>query len=317
MKIILPGGGGHLGTLLARAFQAQGHEVVVLSRKPGKAPWRIVEWDGETLGPWAKELDGADALVNLAGRSVNCRYGEANRQIIFDSRLKSTRVLGEAIAQAVNPPKVWLQSSTATIYAHRYDAANDEATGIMGGHEPNLPDTWKFSYDVANSWESVCREMDTPRTRKVFLRTSIVMSPMPKQAFDLLLTLVKLGLGGKAGDGRQYISWIHGHDFTRAVMWLMEHDEISGPVNLAAPNPLPNVEFMRELRAAWGMPIGLPAAAWMIEIGTFLMRTESELILKSRRVVPGKLTQAGFKFDYPTWAEAAKDLCRRVRAGEL
>jgi len=316
MKILLPGGSGHIGTVLARAFHAAGHEVVVFSRKPESAPWRVVAWDGETIGPWAAELDDADALINLAGRSVNCRYYEKNRQIIFDSRLKSTRILGEAIAKASKPPRVWLQSSTATIYAHRFDAPNDDFTGILGGHEPNLPDTWKFSYAVAKTWEEVFNEAVTPKTRKVLLRTSIVMSPMRGQAFDLLLTLVKFGLGGQAGNGRQYISWIHDQDFVRAILWLIEHEEISGPVNLASPNPLPNAEFMRNLRAAWGMPIGLPAMAWMIEIGTFFMRTESELILKSRRVVPGRLLQAGFKFEFPTWPEAARDLCRQARAGE-
>ena len=317
MKILLPGGSGHLGTVLARAFHAAGHEVVVFSRNPASAPWRVVAWDGETLGLWKAELEGADALINLAGHSVNCRYNQKNRQVIFDSRLKSTCILGEAVAQAARPPRVWLQSSTATIYAHRFDAPNDEATGILGGQEPNLPDTWKFSYDVANSWERVFNEAAMPQTRKVLLRTSIVMSPMHCQAFDLLLMLVKFGLGGKAGHGRQYISWIHDHDFFRAILWLIEHGEVLGPVNLASPNPLPNADFMRGLRTAWGMPIGLPAAAWMIEIGTFFMRSEPELILKSRRVVPGRLVQGGFKFDFPTWPEAAQDLCRRSRAGRL
>ncbi len=313
MKILLPGGGGHLGTLLARAFHAQGHEVVVLSREPTPQLWRVVAWDGETLGLWAAELDGADALINLAGRSVNCRYHEKNRQLIFDSRLKSTRILGEAARQCAHPPRVWLQSSTATLYAHRYDAPNNETSGILGGREPDLPATWRFSYAVANTWEQVFSELSLPKTRKVLLRTAIVLSPMPKQAFDILLTLTRLGLGGRAGDGRQYMSWIHDRDFVRALQWLIEHEDISGVVNIAAPNPLPNADFMRTLRQAQGMPIGLPAAAWMIELGSFFMRTESELILKSRRVVPGRLLDGGFTFAYPSWPEAAKDLVARTR----
>ncbi len=315
MKIILPGGSGLMGTLLAGAFQQQGHEVVVLSRKAAPAPWRMVPWDGETLGEWAKEIDGADVVVNLAGRSVNCRYGPENRRAIMDSRIKSTQVLGEAIGRAARPPAVWLQSSTATIYAHRFDAPNDEVSGILGGAEPNAPDTWRFSIAVATAWERACREAVTPRTRKVLLRTAILMTPARGGAFDQLLRLVRCGLGGKSGNGQQYMSWIHDRDFVRAINWLMEHREIEGPVNLAAPNPLPNADFMRALRKAWGMPVGLPAAEWMLEIGTFLLRTESELVLKSRRVVPGRLAAAGFAFEYPAWSAAAGELCRRWRIG--
>ncbi|HTB63852.1 MAG TPA: TIGR01777 family oxidoreductase [Opitutales bacterium] len=312
MKIILPGGGGHLGTLLAQAFHGQGHEVVVLSRKPSQsAPWRVVGWDGESLGSWAAEFDGADAVINLAGRSVNCRYGPKNRADILQSRLVSTRLVGEAIARAAKPPRVWLQSSTATIYAHRYDAANDEATGTLGCPDPNTPETWEFSYKVAWGWERMCTEAPTPHTRKVLMRTSIVLSPMRGQAFDILLTLVKFGLGGRAGDGRQYVSWLHDRDFVRAVQWLMEHEELSGPVNLASPNPLPNADFMRELRKAAHIPLGLPAEKWMIEIGSFFLRTESELVLKSRRVAPGRLLASGFQFDFPTWPVAARDLVSR------
>ncbi len=310
MKILLPGGGGHLGTLLARAFHGQGHDVVVLSRTPTPQLWRVVAWDGATLGPWTAELEGADAVINLAGLSVNCRYGPKNRAEITQSRMVSTQVLGAAIAQATRPPRVWLQSSTATIYAHRYDAPNDEMTGILGCPEP-VPDTWNFSYKVAWAWERTCLEAPTPQTRKVLLRTAIVMSPMRNQAFDIFLKLVKFGLGGRAGDGRQFVSWMHDRDFVRAVQFLIERDDISGPVNLAAPNPLPNAEFMRELRAAWGIPFGLPAEKWMIEIGTFFMQSESELVLKSRRVVPGRLLAAGFKFDFPTWPEAARNLVAR------
>lgn len=313
MKIVIPGGSGQIGTVLAHAFVADGHEVVVLSRKPGPAPWRIVEWDGETLGRWAAEIDGADVVINLAGRSVNCRYGSRNRREIKESRVKSTRAVGQAIAEATCPPRVWLQASTATIYAHRYDAPNDEATGILGGDEPNAPDTWRFSIDVAKSWEQAANEAVTPNTRKVLLRSAIVMSPDRGGPFDYLLRLVRFGLGGRQGDGRQFVSWIHDGDFVRAVRWLIDREELRGPVNLASPNPLPNADFMRELRAAWGIRFGLPATEWMLELGTFLMRTESELVLKSRRVVPSRLIPSGFEFQFPRWSEAALDLCQRAR----
>src|SRR5437867_5267545 len=202
MKIVIPGGSGQVGTVLARAFHRRGDEVIVLSRKPIKAAWRDVQWDGETLGDWVSEIEGADAVINLAGQSVNCRYNDHNRRIIKDSRVKSTKVVGDAIAQAWKPPRVWLQASTATIYAHRYDAPNDEATGIIGGSEPNAPDTWRFSIDVATAWESVFNESTTAQTRKVLMRSAIIMSPDRGGPFDILLRLVRFGLGGSSGDGK-------------------------------------------------------------------------------------------------------------------
>lgn len=312
MKVVIPGGSGQVGTILARSFAAEGHEVLILSRGVTASPYRIVRWDAETLGPWAHEFDGADVVINLAGRSVNCRYNAANRRAITESRVKSTVVVGQAIAKAARPPRVWLQSSTATIYAHRYDAANDEATGILGGVEEGAPDTWQFSIGVAKAWEKAANDADVPRTRKVLLRSAMTMSPDPGGVFDVLLRLARFGLGGTNGDGRQYVSWIHDADFVRAVRWLIDH-EMDGAVNLASPNPLPNREFMRALREAWGAPIGLPATRWMLEVGALLLRTETELILKSRRVVPGRLLQSGFTFQFPDWPGAAADLCRRRR----
>ena len=313
MKIVIPGGTGQVGTVLARAFTADGHDVVVLSRKPKKADWRVVGWDAETLSAWSSEIDGADVVINLAGRNVNCRYTPENRRLIKESRVNSAKVVGEATAQAAKPPKVWLQMSTATIYAHRFDAPNDDITGIIGGHEPDAPDTWNFSIDVARSWEQATNEADIPGTRKVLMRAAMVMGPERGGIFDTLLGIVRVGLGGTAASGRQYISWIHEQDFIRAVYWLIEHKDISGPVNLAAPGPLPNKKFMRILRKAWGMPIGLPAAKFMLAIGAFFMRTETELILKSRRVVPKILTDSGFTFDFPDWNKAAADLCEKTR----
>ena len=315
MKVVIPGGSGQVGTFLAKDL-AQDAEVVVLTRsgRPSAGPVREVGWDGATLGPWVDELDGADVVINLAGRSVNCRYNERNRREIMDSRVVSTRVLGEAIAACANPPATWLHASTATIYAHRYDAANDERTGVLGGNEPGVPETWRFSIDVAQAWERELEAADTPRTRKVAMRSAMIMSPDRGGVFDVLLGLVRRGLGGKAGDGRQYVSWIHYEDFTRAVSWLIDHDDLAGPVNIAAPNPIPQADLMRALREAWGIRIGLPATRWMLEVGAVFLRTETELILKSRRVVPGRLVDAGFEFHFPEWPEAARDLCEQWRA---
>jgi len=313
VKIVIPGGSGQVGTVLARTFKDEGHEVIVLSREPRPAAWAVLPWDAVTMGPWAKAFDGADVVVNLAGRSVNCRYNQRNREAILLSRVRSTRVVGEAIGSAQSPPRVWLQASTATIYAHRYDAPHDEATGILGGQEPGAPDTWRFSIDVASAWEREIDQAATARTRKIKMRSAMVMSPDRGGIFHTLLTLVRLGMGGTSGDGRQFISWVHEADFIRAVEWLIEQDDVQGVVNIAAPHPVPNATFMRELREAWGMPIGLPATRWMLEIGALLMRSETELILKSRRVVPGLLLERGFTFDFPYWRPAAEDLCTRWR----
>jgi uncharacterized protein (TIGR01777 family) len=227
----------------------------------------------------------------------------------MQSRVDSTRVIGEAIAAAARPPRVWLQSSTATIYAHRLDAPNDERSGIIGGGEPGAPDTWNFSIDVARAWERTLAEAVTPGTRKVAMRSAMVMSPDRGGIFDTLRTLARRGLGGPAAGGRQYISWIHHRDFVRAVGWLVEHDDVDGAVNLASPNPLPNADFMRALRRACGTRVALPASKLMLEAGALLMRTESELVLKSRRVVPGRLLERGFAFEQPDWPRAARDLC--------
>lgn len=314
MKVVIPGGSGQVGTVLARAFHKRGDDVVVLSRTQSNAqPWRVVSWDGETLGGWTSEIEDADVVINLAGRSVNCRYTAENRRVIIDSRVNSTRIVGQAIAQANQPPRVWLQASTATLYAHRYDTPNDETTGIIGGSEPNAPDTWRFSVDVVKKWERELNAAATPTTRKVLMRSAIVMTPDRGGPFDMLLRLVRFGLGGRFGDGKEFVSWIHEQDFVRAVDWLIQHEELEGPVNLASPNPLPNSEFMATMRKAWGMPFGLPATEWMLEFGAFVLRSETELMLKSRRVVPSRLLQSGFSFQLPAWREAAQDLCRRWR----
>jgi uncharacterized protein (TIGR01777 family) len=314
MKIVIPGGSGQVGTLLARAFTRDGHEVTVLSRNPTPgAAWRVLPWDAAALGRWTAELEGADAVINLAGKNVNCRYTPENRNLIMESRVNSTRVIAEAIARCHHPPKVWLQASTATIYSDRYDAPNDEATGQLGGAEPGVPGSWHFSIEVATAWERAVGEITEHPTRKVLMRSAIAMNADPGSAFRILLRLVKFGLGGRAGDGRQFVSWIHETDFVRAVYWLIGDSGISGVVNIASPNPLPNAEFMRLLREAWGTTMGLPSAKWMLELGAKIIGTETELLLKSRRVVPEILLQRGFRFDYPKWADAAAELCGRSR----
>jgi len=314
LRVVIPGGSGQVGTVLSRHFHAQGHEVVVLARKSVPAPWRVVDWDGENLDGWASELENSDVVVNLAGRSVNCRYTAANRKAIMESRTKSTRLLGRAIRQLANPPRLWMNASTATIYRHIFDRPMDEQTGEIGGNEPDAPVKWKFSIDVATNWEEAFFEAETPNTRKLALRSAMIMSPDRGGIFDTLLRLVRFGLVGRAGSGRQFISWIHDADFLSAIDFLIIRDEFSGSVNLSSPNPLPNLEFMKALRAASGTPIGLPAASWMLEIGSIFLRTETELVLKSRRVVPSRLLKAGFQFQFPDWAAAAQNLAARWRA---
>ncbi|MCX5064130.1 TIGR01777 family oxidoreductase [Streptomyces sp. NBC_00201] len=312
MKVVLPGGTGQVGAVLDRALTAAGHEVVVLTRSPKRE--REIAWDGETIGPWAEAIDGCDVVINLAGRSVSCRYTDENLRDMMDSRVNSARVVGEAIAAAVRPPRVWLQMSTATIYAHRFDAANDEATGVIGGSEAGVPDYWAYSVEIAKNWERAQAQAPTPGTRKVALRSAMVMSPDRGGVFDVLLRLARLGLGGPVGGGAQYVSWIHDEDFVRAVEFLIARDDIEGPVNLASPDPLPHRQFMRALRTARGVPVGLPATRWMAQLGAWAMRSDTELLLKSRRVVPGRLCAAGFTFAHPEWDKAAADLVRRARA---
>ncbi len=313
MKIVIPGGSGQVGRIIARHFDSTGHAVTVLSRRPSPAPWRVISWNGLSPGDWIKEVEQSDLCINLAGRSVNCRYTPANRNAIYESHIQSTLLLNDVISSLNHPPSLWLNASTATIYRHALDRPMDETNGELGGNEAGAPDTWNFSIDVAKSWEQAFFSTPTPRTRKIAMRSAITFSPDRGGVFDVLSTLVRVGLGGTQGSGRQFVSWIHESDFVRAVDLLVSRDDFSGVVNLASPNPLPNAEFMGALRDAWGVRVGPGIPDWMIEIGAFLKRTESELILKSRRVVPGRLLAAGFQFLFPTWPAAARDLVRAWR----
>jgi uncharacterized protein (TIGR01777 family) len=306
-KLILAGGSGFLGQALAKHFDALDWEVVVLTRhaKGGNALAREVIWDGETLGDWAQELEGAAAVINLAGRSVNCRYTNANRQIIMDSRVKPTQVLGQVIACCKMPPRVWLNASSATLYRHTFGPAWDE-TGTDFTPAPEARDA--FSVDVVRAWETAFNTALSPQTRRIALRTTMVLGHGSNSVLPMLCRLARFGLGGRMGSGKQYVSWLHETDFCRAVEWLIAHEEISGPVNLAAPNPVTNAEMMRLFRELMHAPFGLPAMEWMLEIGAFFLRTETELILKSRRVIPGKLLAGGLEFRFPTMREALRNL---------
>jgi uncharacterized protein (TIGR01777 family) len=232
---------------------------------------------------------------------------------MMNSRIRSTRIIGHAINQSEKPPSVWIQASTATIYSHRFDANNDEFAGIIGGNEPDVPAYWKFSIDIAQNWEKTLQDADTPHTRKIAIRSAMIMSPDKNGIFDSFLNLVRLRLGGNVAGGRQYISWVHEFDFVRAIEFLIATNELDGAVNIAAPNPVTQREFMKTLRDACGIRIGLPAARWMAKIGAFFLRTDTELLLKSRRVVSTRLQQSDFIFHFPTWPEAAAELVNRHR----
>ena len=295
-KLVLVGGNGFLGRHLAAHFGALGYQVVSISRTgPGD-----VRWDARTLGPWARELEGADLLVNLAGRSVDCRYTAANRRAILASRTDSTRVLGAAVAACARPPKVWLNSSTATIYTDTPGAApaNTEAAGVIGEG---------FSVEIAQAWEAVFNAYPAPHTRKVALRTAIVLGA-DGGAFPVMARLARLGLCTPQGTGQQWISWLHIADFCRAVEFLANADDLSGPVNLCAPHPLQNWEFNALLTHKLRPLLRLPQPRWLLEVGAFVLRTQTELILKSRKVYPERLLAAGFQFEYPGCAVAVGKL---------
>ncbi|RYY90015.1 MAG: TIGR01777 family protein [Chitinophagaceae bacterium] len=299
-KIILAGGTGYLGSVLARHFRFSCRELIILTRSPkaDRDNIRYVEWDGERLGSWCAALEGADALINLCGKEVDCRYTEANRSELCRSRIRPTQVLGEAVSACAIPPPVWLNASSATIYRHAEDLAQTEADGELGSG---------FSVDLCRDWEQAFFESKTTATRKVALRTSFVLG-RGHGAFQKLRALVCAGLGGCQGDGRQMVSWIHEQDFARSVEWLLAHSDATGAFNITAPNPLSNSELMRCIRKACGIPFGMQAPAWVLAIAARLLQTEPELILKSRWVLPAKLEAGGFRFYYETLTYAVRDL---------
>ena len=300
-KLVIAGANGFLGRYLSRWFLDCGWEVVGLSRGGGVAEGVTdLRWDGRTLGEWAASLDGAEVLVNLAGRSVNCRYHEKNRKLIMDSRVESTSILGEAIRACEKPPKLWMNSSTATIYRHAEDGPQSELEGEIGTG---------FSVGIARAWEEAFFKSHIPgEVRKIALRSSMVIANEPGTVYDYLYKISQLGLGGAMAGGRQRVSWIHIADFCQALEWFIENPRAEGVYNVTAPGPEENREVMRQFREIAGRGFGLPAARWMLEVGTFVMRTEAEMVTKSRWVVPTRLLAEGFVFQWPELGGALRDL---------
>jgi hypothetical protein len=328
MHILIPGGSGQVGTVLARHLTSAGHDVTVLSRTPKPAPWKTLAWDGINEGPWVSALHSADAVIGLSGRIVNTRYTPKHRREIMDSRIVPTRLLNRLIAASPTPPRVWLNASTATIYRDARDHSQDEFTGELGDRsyergtrEPaSLGETYSFSVDVGARWEDAFFADALPRTTRIALRTSLVMASNPGGFFSIFSRIARLGLGGTQGRGDQRLSWIHEHDFARAIDLLLAHpevaDETKGIVNLTAPEAPTNREFMRTLRSAWHIPIGIPAPEFVMRPALWVMRSEPELVFKSRWVAPGVLLKHGFRFEYPSWQSAAADLVVRSKAAQ-
>lgn len=315
-RILLAGGSGHIGSALLRHFLDSGHRVSLLTRQPrlpADPRIHVFQWDGLNLASWADELDSADVLINLSGRSVDCRYTPANKAAILASRVQSTTVLGQAIARSRRPPRLWLNASTATIYPHSLDRTFDESSPEAATPAAAEPPSWAFSYEVARRWEDAFFSAPAPSTRKVALRSAMVMSPDRGGIFDSFLRVVRFGLGGPMGDGRQSLSWIHESDFAAALDLLIARDDLEGPIVLSSPTPIPNAEFLRILRDVWGIRFGLASPPWMLRIGALALRTETELLLKSRRVAPTRLLHAGFHFQFADWRRAALELVERWR----
>ncbi|MGB5982274.1 MAG: TIGR01777 family oxidoreductase [Nonlabens sp.] len=291
-KIIIIGSTGFLGISLTRFLKEKGFEVVSLSRKRNKHAHRNLIWNATEIGSWIDEMENAYAWINLAGRSVDCRYTEKNKSQILNSRVDSTRVLNEALEQIITKPQVFLNSSTATIYDHSENRPNTEADGIIGDD---------FSMNVAKAWEKEFFSFQIPETRKVAMRTSIVLGN-GGGAFPKLKQITALGLGGKQGKGNQMVSWIHVKDFCRVVLFILE-SELAGPVNVTAPNPLKNAVFAKTLSEVMNKSIAIPQPAWLLKLGAMIIGTETELLLKSRFVMPEKLQKAGYEWEFETVRE--------------
>jgi hypothetical protein len=290
-KIVLAGGTGFLGKYLAYQFKARGNEVIVISRSEGDILWK-------DRGRLVNALEGAGVVINLAGKSVDCRYNESNKKAILQSRVETTRLIGESILACKHPPQLWINSSTATIYRHAEDRPMTEDGGEIGKG---------FSVDVAKAWEKAFFDFRLPATRQVALRMAIVLGK-DGGVMKPLKRLAKLGLGGKQGNGNQMFSWIHIEDVFRIISFAMEHNELQGVLNCSSPNPVTNKVLMFNLRKALGVPIGLPSPEWLLKIGAVLIRTETELILKSRWVLPQRLLKSGFTFSYPTLTSALEEI---------
>lgn len=351
-KIIIAGGTGFIGQALA-AYFGKDNRVVILSRQSVNGHnnnyskkllksadgynityWR---WDGRHVEKhWAQDIDGADIVINLAGKSVNCRYTEKNKQEIFDSRTDATETIGQAIRQAAVPPRLWINAASATTYKHTLDKPQNEYSGeISEWKKDNMPYSFfdrlrfrykrwlaglrfgkqstryadlekDFSVQVCKKWENTFFEQRTPFTRKIALRTAITLGA--GGVIVPYFNLLKFALGGQQGNGKQLYSWVHIEDFCRVVEWCYDHKDMEGVYNCVAPHAVTNKSFMATLRRITGHKIGLPAFTWMLELGAALIGTETELILKSRWVVPAKLIASGFRFKYETVEEALKQI---------
>jgi uncharacterized protein (TIGR01777 family) len=302
-KIVIAGGNGFLGLVLTRYFESRAREIVLLSRQPVNVAGNIksIYWDGFSIGDWASSLERADLLINLAGRSVDCRYTEKNKKRILESRVESTRALGEAVTGCKIPPKVWMNSSSATAYISSYDKPMTERDEI--GND--------FSMNVCKQWEAEFNRYSLPQTRKIILRTGIVLG-RDGGALKPLRNLVKLGLGGRHGRGDQFCSIIHEKDFCRIIEFLLNSRHAEGIFNVTAPNAITNVDFMQALRSAMGYNYGINCPEWLLSVGAVFIRTQTELILKSRKVFPEKLLDDGFVFEFTDAKVALEDLCRNA-----
>lgn len=298
MKIIIAGGTGFLGENLERFFTEKGNQVYIFTRKPMRK--NEIYWNAKIVGDWKNTLENTDVLINLTGKSVDCRYHDKNKQEIYASRIESTQVLQKAVDQCTNPPKIWLNASSATIYIHSESHLNTEENGTIGDD---------FSMNICKSWEKEFFTVKNEKVRKAALRTSIVLGNNGG-AFPKLKTITRLGLGGKQGRGSQIVSWIHIDDFCNAVDWLIQHEKISGPINITAPGPISNETMMRKLRKKLNIPFGLNAPVWQLEIASLFLKTETELLLKSRNVYPEKLIKNGFQFSFPDFDQALTQLLK-------
>lgn len=298
-KIVIAAGTGFLGQALIRHFKQNTREIVVLTRGKEKQEGNIsyVHWNAKSLTGWEAALENADLLINLAGKSVDCRYNETNKKEILLSRINSTKILNNAVLQCKKPPKHWLNSSTATIYRHSEDKQMDEYTGEIGND---------FSMNVAQSWEKAFFKTETPNTKKTALRTSIVLGKNGG-AFLPLKNLSQMGFGGKQGNGKQFVSWIHEDDFAKALEFVFEK-EITGVTNIVSPTPIQNKDFMKALRKELKIPFGTPIGKRLLEFGAKIIGTETELVLKSRNVIPKRLQEKGFTFNYTSIENAFKNL---------
>lgn len=302
-KVVIAGGNGFIGSNLSTHFKEKGVKVIVLTRENTRIDDEIYyqNWDAKTIGKWTEELEEADLVINLTGKSVDCRYTEKNKEEILSSRIDATKIIGEAINKCTTPPPLWINASTATIYRHSFDKAMTEKNGEIGDD---------FSMTVAKEWEKAFFEAETSHTRKVVLRISLVLG-YDGGVLPILSTLSKFGLGGKHGSGKQMFAWIHIKDLIKIIDFVVTNKNLSGIFNCTAPETIDNRQFMKTLRTVVKMPFGIPTPEFLLKIGTFILRTEPELILKSRYVYPKNLLDEGYQFEYTKSENALINLLQK------